>query len=99
MNRAGVLKALALLSTLWTNYRPPTTADDINAVVAAWLTMMQPFPDNAVHNAIFRYSATGAEFAPSVGQIYKEIKDEYERKKEAKASIIRLKQINDVEIN
>ncbi|MEG2571183.1 MAG: hypothetical protein RSA70_07090 [Clostridia bacterium] len=94
MDRAGILKAFALMSSLWTNYRPPATADDIDAAVSGWLIMLGNATDERVHRAICEYSAAGHEFAPQVGQVYEIVRQAMAEERFIRASCVRLMEIN-----
>jgi hypothetical protein len=76
MDEQGVKESLILLGTLWQNYKPPQETKEIEATHNAWLGFFRNVPTPEVHKAIMKLASDGREFAPNVGQIYAEIKDQ-----------------------
>jgi hypothetical protein len=79
MDKQGVIKAIALLGTLWTNYKPPE-ASDVDPMVETWLRLFGTVNTDTVHKTILKMSAEGRQFPPQVGEIYKAIKDQHDQK-------------------
>ena len=76
MDRQGVKESLVLMGTLWQNYKPPQEAKEIEATYNAWLGFFGNIPAPEVHKAIMKLASDGREFAPNVGQIYAELKNQ-----------------------
>lgn len=74
MTPAEIKGCIFLMSQLWSNYKPPSTEMEINALTNTWVKFFGNLSGNEVTGAIMEISAEGGEFAPQIGQIYARVK-------------------------
>ena len=76
MTSAEIKGCMYLMSQLWSNYKPPTSEVEINALANTWLRFFKNARSEDVTRAIMEISAEGGEFAPQIGQIYARVKQQ-----------------------
>ena len=74
MTQTEIKGCIFLMSQLWSNYKPPNTEMEINALTNTWSKFFSNLSSNEVTGAIMEISADGTEFAPQIGQIYAKCK-------------------------
>ena len=71
MTREETQELLATVSVYFTNFRPENKTATINA----WYRFTEYYSKNALYMALDEYTLSGAEFAPTIGQLINIIAD------------------------
>lgn len=76
MTETEVKQCAYLMSTLWSNYKPPQDELAMTVMCNTWMQFFAKVPAGKVQRVLYEISAEGGDFAPNVGQIYARIKEQ-----------------------